>query len=895
MVSSTCKVVVRLKPKRDPTDDAVQCIENIENPTLLIKKGIDEDGLYQFNFTRVLNQAQQAELHEVCGRDIVSSVLEGYNGTIMAYGQTGSGKTYTMTGPEDADLDDPEMQGIMPRAIGQIFRELKRKRIPQWKVGVSYVEIYNEGFRDLLGPETKSSDIGISENKKGTISLKNIICPKCENAKDALNVLKQGQMSRHVAGHGLNTRSSRSHTIFTLWVETVDAEGAAFASKLNLVDLAGSERYTKTGAEGSTAKEAMHINKSLTFLEQVIIALSKKKQQHVPYRSSKLTHFLKDSIGGNCQTLLIACVWSDEDQLSETLSTCRFAQRMMQVTVDAQKNKGGLSSVHGNLFKLDPVMQQYLEQMTAAAVAREKARLVAEFHRHGGLLGGELEEEELEAEEGLELAELRRKVTELEALQEQVQQNHGKTLVDEETLAEMEELRMRVMELENSRPLPAPESDELLAEMEELRSRVMELQDMAELSETDVAELAALRMRVTEVAELQAAAETHISEDEVAELSQLKELRDRVVELQLKEAHTDTELEELEGLRAAVLSLQATQFVEGEGEEDAGDIYKAEEEDRRRDEEAEALRQKIRELEALQQEQAGAAPPLPPPVSQPLQDDSEKEALMQRIRELEEALPQPAGRPTQVVPDGEEGDVEREALMERIRQLEEEAACLPPESGAAISSPAAPRPEDEEERERLRQRILQLEEAGSRQPPEDDSQAAEQELRLQERLRQLEAAEMRVKELEAQSAGQAATQSVSVDTHMDAYAQSFSSNGSTDLYGFNIDKDWDKKAKKGGWFGRLLGKGKRRGEHESFSSFAPVAPPDQLDDDSAPNIVILNSLTHDQLLELLKAHNMSSESGNHCRSTDPATDEQLAGFNTYNGIDAVEIGALVEA
>eukprot|EP00891_Asterochloris_glomerata_P001294 jgi/Astpho2/1294/e_gw1.00024.25.1_t len=276
---------------------------------------------------------------QLCGREIVSSVLDGYNGTIMAYGQTGSGKTYTMTG------EQCPMQGIMPRAISQVFRELKRNA-PQFNVGVSYVEIYNEGFRDLLQPETKIKS-SMSLPLMGTLFLASSCTSSGMQRLRACLTLMQGQRNRHVAGHGLNDRSSRSHTIFTLWVQTCNAEGQSFSSKLNLVDLAGSERYTKTGAEGSVAKEAMHINKSLSFLEQASSGLHatppcpERHMCHVPYRSSKLTHFLKDSIGGNCQTLLVSCIWSDECQLSETLSTCRFAQRMMQVRVMKRRSSCG--------------------------------------------------------------------------------------------------------------------------------------------------------------------------------------------------------------------------------------------------------------------------------------------------------------------------------------------------------------------------------------------------------------------------------------------------------------------------------------------------------------------------------------------------------------------------
>ncbi|KAK9906503.1 hypothetical protein WJX75_003012 [Coccomyxa subellipsoidea] len=334
--------------------------QGLSGSTIFIRKGSDDDELFQFGFSQSLVDATQEEAYKVCGEDLVNSALDGFNATLMAYGQTGSGKTFTMAGPPPSQAPLPDADhGIMPRAIAQMFSHLQRADFMQWSVSASYVEIYNETFRDLLEPTTKSSDITIFEDQ-GVVALTNVRRIKCNDAAAALEVLATGQSNRAVAGHALNSRSSRSHAIFTLWCETIHSDGQTFLSKLNMVDLAGSERSSKTGTVGAIAKEALFINKSLSFLEQVIMALSEKSTKHVPYRSSKLTHFLKDSIGGNCRTRLIACIWSDEAQLSETLSTCRFAQRMMQVAVNAHRNGGGISAVHGNLMKLDPALQQYL-------------------------------------------------------------------------------------------------------------------------------------------------------------------------------------------------------------------------------------------------------------------------------------------------------------------------------------------------------------------------------------------------------------------------------------------------------------------------------------------------------------------------------------------------------
>ncbi|CAL8462197.1 g1728 [Coccomyxa elongata] len=149
-----------------------------------------------------------------------------------------------------------------------MYSKLERSDLIQWSVSVSYVEIYNETFKDLCDTSTSPSDITIYE-QQGVVALNNVQRIKCSNAAAALHVLATGQSNRAVAGHALNSRSSRSHAIFTLWCETIHPDGQTYLSKFNMVDLAGSERSSKTGTEGAIAKEALHINKSLSFLEQV--------------------------------------------------------------------------------------------------------------------------------------------------------------------------------------------------------------------------------------------------------------------------------------------------------------------------------------------------------------------------------------------------------------------------------------------------------------------------------------------------------------------------------------------------------------------------------------------------------------------------------------------------
>jgi len=163
----------------------------------------------------------------------------------------------------------------------------------------------------------------------------------CDSEEDALNCLFEGDLARTVSAHQLNARSSRSHTVFTLHIESrsrVESTDKIVHSKLNLVDLAGSERTKKTGSSGVTLKEATFINKSLSFLEQVVIALSSSVRDHIPYRQSRLTNLLRDSLGGNCKTIMVANIWPEASHLEETVSTLKFATRMMRVANEASVN-----------------------------------------------------------------------------------------------------------------------------------------------------------------------------------------------------------------------------------------------------------------------------------------------------------------------------------------------------------------------------------------------------------------------------------------------------------------------------------------------------------------------------------------------------------------------------
>jgi kinesin family protein 6/9 len=275
-------------------------------------------------------------------RDIFQGATKGLNGTVFAYGQTGSGKTFTISGSPN----NFNYRGIIPRGITRLFQELGGKPDYDFVVKISYLEIYNESVFDLLSslpPSEQKGEITFQEDSKGNVVVKGLSKHIVNSEEEAFNLLFEGESNRTISEHQLNKESTRSHCIFTVNLEMkskVESSEKVMISKLNFVDLAGSERVKKTGSTGIALKEAAYINKSLTFLEQVVVALTDKtrRKDYVPYRQSKLTHILKDSIGGNCKTVMIATIWPEEPYILETLSTLNFAKRMKNVVNEVSVN-----------------------------------------------------------------------------------------------------------------------------------------------------------------------------------------------------------------------------------------------------------------------------------------------------------------------------------------------------------------------------------------------------------------------------------------------------------------------------------------------------------------------------------------------------------------------------
>ncbi|EGW10226.1 chromosome-associated kinesin KIF4A [Cricetulus griseus] len=327
------RVALRCRPlvPKEIGEGCQMCLSFVPGkPQVVI--GTDKSFTYDYVFDP---STEQEEVFNTAVAPLIKGIFKGYNATVLAYGQTGSGKTYSMGGAYSADQGSEQTVGVIPRVIQLLFKEMDEERDSEFTLSVSYLEIYNEEILDLLcSPCEKASQIHIREDPKAGIKIVGLTERTVSDASDMVSCLEQGNNSRTVAATAMNSQSSRSHAIFTISVrqrKKTDTN-SSFHSKLCLVDLAGSERQKKTKAEGDRLKEGIHINQGLLCLGNVISALGDgKKGGFVPYRDSRLTRLLQDSLGGNSHTLMIACVSPADSSLEETLNTLRYADRARKI------------------------------------------------------------------------------------------------------------------------------------------------------------------------------------------------------------------------------------------------------------------------------------------------------------------------------------------------------------------------------------------------------------------------------------------------------------------------------------------------------------------------------------------------------------------------------------
>uniref|UniRef100_A0A8B9G3D5 Kinesin-like protein n=1 Tax=Amazona collaria TaxID=241587 RepID=A0A8B9G3D5_9PSIT len=353
MVKEAIRVYARVKPLGRRQQAGIYSIDDDEKSLSTLEVIVPHDladGVvnnkresYKFKFQKIFDQeAKQDVVFDSIAKPVAECVLAGYNGTIFAYGQTGSGKTFTITGGAECYSD----RGIIPRTLSYIFDQLQKDSSKVYTTHVSYLEIYNECGYDLLDPRHEASrledlpKVTVMEDPDQNIHLKNLSLQQATNEEEALNLLFLGDTNRMIAETPMNQASSRSHCIFTIHISSKEPGSTTIRrSKLHLVDLAGSERVAKTGVGGQLLTEAKYINLSLHYLEQVIIALAEKNRSHIPYRNSMMTSVLRDSLGGNCMTTMIAMLSIDKRNIDESISTCRFAQRVALIKNEAVLNE----------------------------------------------------------------------------------------------------------------------------------------------------------------------------------------------------------------------------------------------------------------------------------------------------------------------------------------------------------------------------------------------------------------------------------------------------------------------------------------------------------------------------------------------------------------------------
>lgn len=369
-------MVVRCRPfsRREELSECENILginDKLGQITIRNPKAPPDDPMKVFTFDSVYGwDSKQSDIYDDAVRPLVESVLQGFNGTIFAYGQTGTGKTHTMQGVSD----EPDMRGVIPNSFHHIFTLISRTQNQKYLVRSSYLEIYQEEIRDLLCKDNNKK-LELKENPEFGVYVKGLSSVVTKNTTEIEHVMNIGNQSRSVGFTNMNERSSRSHAIFVITVECSeegpDGEDHIRVGKLNMVDLAGSERQSKTGAKGKRLKEATKINLSLSALGNVISALVDGKSTHVPYRDSKLTRLLQDSLGGNAKTVMIATLGPSYKNFDETLATLRYASRAKNI-----KNKPRI-----NEDPKDALLRQFQEEIARLKAQLEERGLLAKERR----------------------------------------------------------------------------------------------------------------------------------------------------------------------------------------------------------------------------------------------------------------------------------------------------------------------------------------------------------------------------------------------------------------------------------------------------------------------------------------------------------------------------------
>ncbi|XP_073669362.1 kinesin-like protein KIF21A isoform X2 [Paramisgurnus dabryanus] len=400
---STVRVALRIRPQL-----AKEKIEGCHICTFVTpcepQVVLGKDKAFTYDYVFDMDSTQDA-IYANCTEKLIEGCLEGYNATIFAYGQTGSGKTYTMGTGFDVTIPDEEL-GIIPRAVSHLFKGIEQRRqaaadqgrpVPEFKISAQFLELYNEEVLDLFDTtrdmemRKQKSHIKIHEDANGSIYTVGVTTRTVSSEAEMMQCLKLGALSRTTASTQMNVQSSRSHAIFTIHICQVRVcasgenppeqdnetdnrlannssemeEFETLTAKFHFVDLAGSERLKRTGATGDRAKEGISINCGLLALGNVISALGdrSKRSTHVPYRDSKLTRLLQDSLGGNSRTVMIACISPSDQDFMETLNTLKYANRARniknRVMVNQDKASQQISALRTEIARLQMELMEY--------------------------------------------------------------------------------------------------------------------------------------------------------------------------------------------------------------------------------------------------------------------------------------------------------------------------------------------------------------------------------------------------------------------------------------------------------------------------------------------------------------------------------------------------------
>ncbi|RLN91814.1 hypothetical protein BBJ28_00005521 [Nothophytophthora sp. Chile5] len=383
--SDNIRVLLRIRPTTGREGDSKRCLEVAPD-----RRGVTLAPASQqekrFGFDRVFPEScEQDDLFQDAGRAAVENTIAGYNGSIFAYGQTGSGKTFTMLGGASTGADAHELRvsplrGLTPRILDYLFLRLaalsreqnaafhrgqEQEKALQYSLACSYLEIYNEKVFDLLEPSGSQAALqpkSLREDRNKEVYVDQLREIDVGSEEETLTLLQLGSQNRHMASTDMNRESSRSHAVFTIKLVLTERTSAGIRrtrrSCLHLVDLAGSEKQRQTRVHGQRLKEAAQINKSLSALGNVIMALvdvSNGQKRHVHYRDSKLTFLLRDALGGNAITSIVATISPEEKYFTETLSTLKFAQRAKFIKNNAVQNEDADSMV--------PLLKQEIDKL----------------------------------------------------------------------------------------------------------------------------------------------------------------------------------------------------------------------------------------------------------------------------------------------------------------------------------------------------------------------------------------------------------------------------------------------------------------------------------------------------------------------------------------------------